>query len=161
MAKIGLAMLRQEVRNRQVYFSESIVWCSCSTGAKDAIFQLLPGALPGYFHFQKNLMDIHFLCQSLPATTAARAQHVKDWKEKGVKFSPSMVTSQLKIQTRHQQFFEAYLVLFWFWKKKKSAKLRNYLQFCFFTELLQMLNGCHEAFDFSWNVQTHSCIISK
>lgn len=153
-------MLRQEVRNRQVYFSESIVWCSCSTGAKDAIFQLLPGALPGYFHFQKNLKDTHFLCQSLPATTAARAQHVKDWKEKGVKFSPSVATSQLKIQTRHQQFFEAYLVLFCFWKKK-PAKLRNCFWFCFFTELLQMLNGCHEAFDFSWNVQMHSCIISK
>lgn len=39
---------------------------------------------------------------TLPATTAARAQHMKDWKEKGVRFSlsPPVATSQLKTQNK-------------------------------------------------------------
>lgn len=87
---------------------------------------------------------------TLPATTAARAQHGKDWKEKGVKLSPSLpvVTSQLKIQINN------IFVCFCFSYKKNPAKSRNYLWFCFYTELLQMLNSYHEAFDFSWNIHT-------
>lgn len=40
----------------------------------------------------------------LPVTTAARAQHMKGWKEKGGELSPSppVVTSQLKIQNKYQ-----------------------------------------------------------
>ena len=45
---------------------------------------------------------------TLQTTTAARAQHMKDWKEKGVRFSPSppVATSQLKIQNKYQHIQE-------------------------------------------------------
>lgn len=41
---------------------------------------------------------------TLPARTTARAQHMKDWKEKGVRFSlsPPVATSQLKTQNKYQ-----------------------------------------------------------